>query len=245
MKKTKLTGEGLVSFAKSKLGTPYFYGSKIQYGALTKSFMKQMHKYYPRIVTLLYMEKAKRKKQVGKVNVDCSGLIYGYTGKNLCSAQLYSTAKKRMKIKDVKKFPIGTTLWKEGHVGVYIGMENGVPMCIEAKGIAYGTVKTKVSSTKWKYGLILPNLSYTTNRVSGNSKSKNTYSEPILNLKKGAKGEYVKWLQYELIESGYKISIDGVFGKKTLNALKSFQKSAKLVVDGVCGIKTREALLAK
>lgn len=70
------TGKGLAEYAKSKLGTPYFYGAKLN--VLTEKYMEAMHKSYPKIVTLLYMAKARNKKQVGKVNVDCSGLIAGY-----------------------------------------------------------------------------------------------------------------------------------------------------------------------
>lgn len=236
----RLTGQGLSDFAKSKLGTPYFYGSKLN--VLTEPFMKQMHKAYPKIVTLFYMIKARLKKHVGKVNVDCSGLIAGYTKKDLGSYQLYSTAKKRMPISDINKFPIGTVLWKDGHVGIYIGKENGIPMCIEAKGINYGVIKSKVSDTKWVYGLLY-DLDYDViAKTSGTSKAQNPYHEPALSLRKGVKGQYVKWLQFELVEAGLKLAIDGDFGKKTLNALKTFQKSCKITADGICGQITRAKL---
>ena len=53
------------------------------------------------------------------------------------------------------------------------------------------------------------------------------------------------WLQFELVESGYKLTIDGDFGKKTDDALRKFQKSAKLDQDGKCGPLTRKALKAE
>ena len=49
----------------------------------------------------------------------------------------------------------------------------------------------------------------------GNSKS-NPYKEPTSNLRKGSRGDGVRWLQYELREAGYsEVEIDGIFGNKT------------------------------
>ena len=71
------TGSGMVEYARGRLGTPYFYGAKIPEGNLTEKKMSTMHAMYPKVVTNAYMAKARRKGQVGKVNVDCSGLIAG------------------------------------------------------------------------------------------------------------------------------------------------------------------------
>ena len=65
-----LTGNGLSEYARVHLGTPYFYGAKIPEGALTERKMSTMHAMYPKVVTTSYMAKARRKWQVGKVNVD-------------------------------------------------------------------------------------------------------------------------------------------------------------------------------
>lgn len=51
-------------------------------------------------------------------------------------------------------------------------------------------------------------------------------------LKKGSKGESVKWLQYRLNELGYDLVIDGIYGDKTTAAVKDFQK---VFCDGICG----------
>lgn len=49
-------------------------------------------------------------------------------------------------------------------------------------------------------------------------------------------GEDVKVLQKRLKELGYGVeSIDGIFGNKTLNAVKKFQLDKKFVVDGIVG----------
>jgi peptidoglycan hydrolase-like protein with peptidoglycan-binding domain len=66
---------------------------------------------------------------------------------------------------------------------------------------------------------------------------------PAVAIKKGQKGNGVKWLQWELREAGYDLDIDGSFGNITYRVVKLFQKSCKLDVDGVCGPDTKKALL--
>ena len=64
-------------------------------------------------------------------------------------------------------------------------------------------------------------------------------------LKKGSRGEDVKTLQTALQEQGYYTGkIDGVFGKMTLNAVKSYQRSNGLVADGIAGPLTQGKLYA-
>lgn len=229
------TGQGLAEYAISKLGTPYFYGSKMD--VLTEKKMAQMHSYYPSVVTKNYMEIARRQAQVGKINVDCSGLIGAYRGRHIGSSQLYSTAKRRMPMASLKDFAIGTVLWKSGHVGVYIG--DGY--CVEAKGIRYGTVKTPVKNTAWTCGLTFADMAYSYDKtVIGTSKQNNPYNEPKTLVKLGDKGTAVKWVQYELVESGFDIAIDGSFGQKTFDAVMRFQRSSKIEVDGIVGPETRK-----
>jgi peptidoglycan hydrolase-like protein with peptidoglycan-binding domain len=85
--------------------------------------------------------------------------------------------------------------------------------------------------------------------VAGTSKGNNPYTEPTA-LLKYVKADVpkvrdtVKWLQWELVESSYKLDIDGKFGTKTQTALESFQASSKLKVDGICGPLTRKVLKA-
>ena len=254
-----LTGNGLAEYARVHLGTPYFYGAKIPEGALTEKKMSTMHAMYPKVVTSAYMTKARSRGQVGKVNVDCSGLIAGYRQLNIGSYQLYQTAYTRMPIAKINDFAVGTVLWKSGHVGVYSGKGNGVPMCIEAKGINYGTVQTKVSSTKWVYGLTFKDMTYTyETKVPGTRKGTNPYTEPTMTVtskaqarKKNIKvflstGEGVKWVQWELMEAGLltEADIDGICGSKTVAAIIAYQKSCKITADGLAGKTTRKNLKA-
>lgn len=236
----KLTGKGLVEFALSKIGTPYVYGAKGADGIFTQAKFDWLSKNYPSVFTPMY--KIKAKKLIGKVCCDCSGLISWYTRKVLGSAQLYSTASKRGLIKDISKAPIGAVLWHNGHVGVYIG--DGY--CIEEKGINYGCVKSKITNTKFTHWLIFNYMDYNEVKepVSTTVKKVNPYKKPTTNVKLRDKGENVKWIQFELVEAGYKVSIDGIFGKETLKSVKAFQKSCKLTVDGIVGSKTIKAFVA-
>jgi hypothetical protein len=247
----KLSGKELSVFALSKLGVPYVYGAKGLYGTFTKSQLDGLARSYPNMFTSSYIAKAN--KFIGKVCTDCSGLISWFTGKNIGSAQMYSTATKRGLIKDVTKAPIGAVLWKTGHVGVKVDET----YCVEAKGINFGTIKSKISDTKWTHWLLFEDiLTYEEVKtpVVTTTKPKNPYKEPLVFIRKNMTGESVKWLQWELVEAGYTkvkvglatktLTIDGEFGSITDTALRLFQQSSKLIIDGICGKKTIAALLA-
>ena len=61
--------------------------------------------------------------------------------------------------------------------------------------------------------------------------------------KYGSRGEEVKQIQTKLKRWGYyNGSIDGIYGTKTLNAVKSFQRKNGLTVDGIAGTKTLNAM---
>lgn len=61
-------------------------------------------------------------------------------------------------------------------------------------------------------------------------------------VKKGTIGESAKWVQFELVGKGYKLTVDGNFGTMSVNALIDFQKKNGLTADGICGNKTIAAL---
>jgi N-acetylmuramoyl-L-alanine amidase len=60
----------------------------------------------------------------------------------------------------------------------------------------------------------------------------------------GSQGEEVRLVQEKLISKGYlcKGDADGIFGTKTLNAVKRYQKDNGLVADGIVGAKTLQSL---
>lgn len=64
-------------------------------------------------------------------------------------------------------------------------------------------------------------------------------------LKRGSRGPYVTLAQTELIAKGFSVGstgADGIFGAKTEDAVKKFQKAVGLNVDGIIGMSTWDAL---
>ncbi len=58
-------------------------------------------------------------------------------------------------------------------------------------------------------------------------------------VKRGSRGEDVIYLQKQLAVLGYSVgNVDGIFGIKTLEAVKEFQAESGLDVDGIVGSKT-------
>ena len=63
------------------------------------------------------------------------------------------------------------------------------------------------------------------------------------NIVKGDTAENNRIVQQRLADLGYyKGKVDGIWGPKTLSAVKSFQKAKGLVQDGIVGAKTEKAL---
>ncbi len=62
-------------------------------------------------------------------------------------------------------------------------------------------------------------------------------------IKSGSRGTDVTYLQQRLTAKGYGVgAVDGIFGVKTLEAVKAFQTENDLAVDGIVGSKTWAAL---
>lgn len=58
-------------------------------------------------------------------------------------------------------------------------------------------------------------------------------------IKFGSRGTDVTYLQQRFTARGYGVSaIDGIFGSKTLEAIKALQAENELVIDGIVGSKT-------
>lgn len=68
-------------------------------------------------------------------------------------------------------------------------------------------------------------------------------SETTGNIKKGARGNAVKAIQYALNELGYGNSgtskVDGIFGSGTQSAVQAFQRAMGITADGIVGNNTR------
>lgn len=235
------TGEGLCDYARKKLGTPYFFGAKMQ--LLTEEFMQTMHRKYPSVVTEQYMEMAIHRGLPGRVCCDCSGLIAGYTGRSFGTAQLYASASLRMSVETIDQFPAGTLLWKKGHVAVFIGYMDNMPCCIESRSLEHGCCLSKIAGRGFTHGLLLKDFTYSEPLPSGSAPSPNIYPIPTDILLPGEEGNQVKWLQHALFESGYDLSITGVFDDTTRQALIAYQNTSDIYHEpGYLGFSTLQAL---
>lgn len=72
--------------------------------------------------------------------------------------------------------------------------------------------------------------------------NRNPYPEPIKNIRYKSRGNDVRWLQVELNRKGNHLTVDGVAGSRTIDALMDFQRKNELVADGICGPVTRKKL---
>lgn len=145
------TNIGLVEYCKQQLGLPYWWGTFGQIA--TQSLYEQKKRQYPSQYTANNFT-----SQFGKRVHDCVGLIKGYlwtnNGKltyNALQDKDVSGMKAKCTVGNIEDLPEvkGLLVFMRGHVGVYIG--NGE--VIEARGHAYGVVKTKLKDRPWtEYG---------------------------------------------------------------------------------------------
>lgn len=195
-----------------------------------------------------------REKWMGKQIVDCSGLTMlaakaaggslphgSHTQYTQCCARkgrLISGAPE-----DGGELKAGAGVFKYyqsskryGHVGLYIG--GGI--VVEAKGAAYGVVTSKPSD--WGYFGEWKDCDF-----SGGYKGVDL---PMLTLSIGARGESVRTAQTHLsawaeAEGRSKIAVDGIFGAKTLEALKAFQAARGIDESGIVTEETWRALMGE
>lgn len=64
-------------------------------------------------------------------------------------------------------------------------------------------------------------------------------------LRKGDQGPEVRYMQELLAKAGSKLTVDGIFGTGTFNAVKAFQNKNGLTADGIVGPATWSKLIPK
>ena len=116
---------------------------------------------------------------------------------------------------------------------------------IEARGVMYGVVRTKLSERSWnRWGLMDEYFDYTEVLAEYHGdKNDPEYSLGDRTLKKGKHGNDVKTLQELLIQIGYEVIVTGEYDEVTIAAITDFKKSEDLEADGVYGAKAHEALM--
>lgn len=147
----KMTGKELVAFCRSKIGTAYVFGMKGK--VMTEANFQYLHNTYGRS-KVPYSDHAK----VGKVCVDCSGLISWACGVVLGSGQWMNRANVKKPIATLRQAPIGALVWMDGHIGVYSGMKNGVHHYIAADGSKYGVREVPISQNRFTHWLLVESV---------------------------------------------------------------------------------------
>ena len=265
-------GQIIADYAISKLGCAYIYGGYGE-KLCRPAFRRERANAYPAQKSNIYKNcqvLSGRKdacagcKWDGKQAYDCAQLT-----RYACKAagtELVSGANSQWrKVAWEKKDTIGSLPDVPGvilyhvnasgtmtHTGVYIGGGYAV----EARGAKYGVVKTAVKDRTWTHWAALPGV-LTGEEIPAPKEEEQT-QEPVtttpqpeagvidmLTLKSGSRGTQVKVLQFLLDENGHDCGeADGIFGKKTLAAVKAYQKAKGLTVDGICGKNTWTKILA-
>ena len=152
-------------------GARYWFGTFGQIAS--NSLWKVKKQQYPSQYKSSRDKQIKKDIEEGRIVTDCSGLIKGFmmtrdNGQIVYTPSLdlgantyYNKATEKGNIKTMPDIP-GLAVWKDGHIGVYIG-EGYV---IEARGFDYGVQKYKLSDRPYTKWLKIPGLEYITNPVS-------------------------------------------------------------------------------
>lgn len=183
---------------------------------------------------------------------DCQGLLDAYLGNNINADGDYkSYCTDKGLISAIKRpFVIGEAVFngsdtKKTHVGWVCGFLGSDPLVVEARGLKYGVVVTRMSKRSWKYrGLMTKKFSYD-NPEPQPEPSVYYFTRPI---KYGDVGDDVVELKKLLIKAGYSegITTNTVnspnFGSNTRKLVKEYQRDNGLTVDGIAGRNTITSL---
>lgn len=194
---------------------------------------------------------------------DCNGLAEGFykdvTGIDINTKARYNysgwcSVKGAGKVPNKHKVPglavfMGETAKTITHVGYLVApVDKSKPegdwYVIEARGVMYGVVKTRLNARDWNYwGYMDRYFDYSQHDIEDGIDDTVDFGDRT--LRKGNTGEDVKELQRRLMRAGQKLpkyKDDGDFGNETLDAVTKFQKANNLTVDGIVGKQTFAAL---
>lgn len=250
---TPKTNTGLVEWAYKWLGQAYWYGTCVY--DCSKTLLTSKARQYPTHYTEKRMKQYNADIAAKKKCSDCVGLIKGYYWTREDGTMKYglddrpdkgangmfTAAKESSPISTLPEI-FGLLLHSPGHVGVYVG--DG--WAIEARGFAYGIVKTRVSERKWTHWFKCPYITYVDDGSVPSIHVPETQAlQRTLQNQPGSlmRGQDVHMLQAWLLSLGHDPGkLDGIFGVKTEAAVKAFQEAHFLEPNGVANSETWEAL---
>ena len=95
----------------------------------------------------------------GWLDTASGSINYGTNGMpDIGADQMYANAQKAGMAGTMDTMPelVGIALWKQGHIGIYVG--NGY--AVEAMGTKYGVVRTEVAGRGWQGWCRIPYIEY-------------------------------------------------------------------------------------
>lgn len=182
---------------------------------------------------------------------DCSGLVMKYLMEkgifkhDMTANDIYEAIPNKIPLNQVRAGDFvfygsyktnektGETYWSADHIGSAISSTE----VVEARGSAYGVVRTKIADRPWQRAvrpdwwsdIPEPDKYILTRELM--------YTKPMM------QGDDIKHVQDRLNELKYACgTADGIFGRKTDMAVKTFQYDKDLKQDGIVGKNTAEAL---
>lgn len=194
---------------------------------------------------------------LGKLAGDCSGLMTHCLGlPKIHSDVLFNMCDEKIKF-DMNK-PLneqipqvaGLIMWRAGHIGVFCGDGYVVESGSTRYGVKATFITEPITGSSWThYGYLRRYIDYNATpkaepvidgidmvKVPSAEVQTWTCSRVLKLLSPNMRGTEVKNLQKALNENGFDCgSADGVFGNKTNQAVKDFQKANGLEVDGKAG----------
>lgn len=250
-----LTNLQLVEFVKKVFFAAWVYWYGTYGNKCTQSKYESKAKQYPSHYTSSRKAGYMQDIANGSTCSDCVGLLkaffwclgtfgatpkYGTNGCPDTSANgMFKLCKETGKISTIPDIP-GLVVWKDGHIGVYIGGGE----TIEMNSFAKDCIWRKVTEGTWTHwGKLPPSmLEY----VAGSENSVVELHIGDRALGKGCIGADVVELQEALMALGYQLPIygaDGDFGTETAAAVMSLQGHCGLDETGVFDTATYKALL--
>lgn len=233
-----------LAFIAAQVGALYVWGAQGQ--QMTPALIKKLENSDTNYHRALAQYEKHLKAGLNLIAYDCSGLVVahlldaGLISRDMSANGLYRDAcddigKTALTAGELvfKMYTSGENKGRKYHVGVYMG--DGT--VVHAKGRDHGVVREPLSAEKWNcYGRL---------RCLGGAAQAAVYKRALKNTGKPyMTGDDVRAVQSALERSGFSPGgIDGVYGPKTTNAVKAYQKARKLVVDGIVGPKTWAALM--
>jgi len=119
----------------------------------------------------------------------------------------------------------------------HIVVSDGLGDTVEAHSHKTGVIASTLSGRRWDTGIEIPGVTYKISPYAG------PVSPPHRVYKMGDRGDAVARIQHALAVEGYNPGkIDGIYGKRTVEAVSAYQANAGLLADGEVGPRTANAL---